>query len=144
MMKFNGGILSPLNDEVTEKMAKFKNGEAYEIDIKLSRNPAFLRKAFAFFNFCYEHWDGSMAHPDLEPKALLDRMRKDMTIMAGYYHVVVNLKGELRKEAKSLSFGSMTEDEFRDCYSSLINVAIRTIFRGMDSEAINSKLLEFF
>lgn len=59
MMKLPGGILSPLNDEEAERLKSFQNGEQYEIEIKRQRNPAFHRKVFAFFNFCFDCWSGS-------------------------------------------------------------------------------------
>jgi len=144
IIKGYGGTLSPASDEVAEQLTKFKSGELYEIEMKLVRNPAFLRKVFAFFNFCFEHWDGQKAYPDLDPRVMKDKMRKDLTVIAGYSDVVVDLNGNLKRVPKSLSFGQMSEEEFQGCYSALINAAIRTIFKGMDCERINTRLLEFF
>ena len=56
MIKTAGGYLWPAFDRDAEKLTKFKTGETYEIEIKQSRNPAFHRKVFEFFNFCFEHF----------------------------------------------------------------------------------------
>ena len=58
IIKQYGGVLVPASDMDSEKLTKFLTGEMYVIDIKLTRNPAFHRKVFAFFNFCFEHWEG--------------------------------------------------------------------------------------
>ena len=36
MLKFHGGQLSPANEEAAEALEKFKNGEQYEVEIKLT------------------------------------------------------------------------------------------------------------
>ena len=41
MVKHPGGLLSPANDMEQEKLAKFKTGDQYTIEIKLPRNPRF-------------------------------------------------------------------------------------------------------
>ena len=50
---------------------------------------------------------------------------------------------EVRIEAKSLSFGSMDEEEFEDCYKACVNAAMKNIFKGCDS-SVEQKLLSFF
>ena len=56
MVKQAGGLLVPVDDMESERMKRFKAGEVYPVEIKQSRNPQFHRKVFAFFNFCFEHW----------------------------------------------------------------------------------------
>jgi aspartyl-tRNA synthetase len=58
MIKSAGGLLTPASDMEADKLTKFKSGELYEIDIKLTRKPSFHRKVFSFFNFCFAHWKG--------------------------------------------------------------------------------------
>ena len=56
MLKMAGGMLAPLDDMQAEALMKFKTGEQYQVEIKQVRNPAFHRKVFAFFKFCFDHW----------------------------------------------------------------------------------------
>lgn len=140
--KSPGGVLVPASDIEAGKMEKFKTGESYEVEIKRSRNPAFLRKAFALFNFCFEHWQGEQSF--LDEAAQFDKFRKDLTCLAGYRHTLVNIRGEARVEAMSLSFGAMSEDEFEQCYSAIVNAAIRNIFNGSQDAEIESRLMSFF
>ena len=66
-----------------------------------------------------------------------------MTILAGYHNKFYGINGSVRIEAKSLSYGSMGEEEFAQCYNALIQVAMQQIFKG-DDEEIYDKLAGFF
>lgn len=142
MTKVQGGVFIPANDMEHEKTTKFKTNELYEIDIKLVRNPAFHRKAFAFFNFCFEFWSDGTDFK--EHAAQFDVFRKNLTVLAGYYTKLFNIKGELRIEAKSLSFGSMKQEEFEQCYSALVNAALKHIFSGGIDDNTENELMGFF
>lgn len=72
-----------------------------------------------------------------------ERFRKDLTILAGFYEQTVRLNGDVRTEAKSLSFANMKPDEFERCYKAMINAAIKYIFRGCN-EITENRLLTFF
>jgi hypothetical protein len=141
MVKQPGGILAPATDEDSEALSKFKTGEQYQIEIKRARNPAFHRKTFAFFKFCFEHWSSDREF--MNERGQFDVFRNNLTVLAGFYTEYYNLKGEVRIEAKSLSFGSMSQDEFEQHYQALIAAAMRNIFKGCDS-SVENQLLSFF
>ena len=143
IVKTAGGNLWPADDIDAEKLTKFKTGETYEIDIKLSRNPAFLRKVMVFFHFCEDHWDGERVHEYVSSKEQFDRFRYDLTILAGFYIQTTRLDGSLRTEAESLSFASMTEERFQECYLALTKAAMKHIFKTADSNTYN-QLIGFF
>ncbi|OOF70051.1 hypothetical protein BKG91_10000 [Rodentibacter caecimuris] len=120
MTKLPGGTFVPATE--TEALQKFRNGEQYEIEIKQVRNPAFHRKVFAFFNFCFEHWAADKTEwKYFDERKQFDTFRKNLTVIAGYKDVTYKLDGSLRVEAQSLSYGNMEQDEFEKCYSALIN-----------------------
>ena len=143
MVKTAGGNLWPVDDMDAEKLTKFKTGETYEIDIKLTRNPAFLRKVMVFFHFCFDHWDGTKVHEFCTETEQFDRFRKDLTILAGFYIQSERLDGTLRTEAESLAFASMKEERFQECYLALIRAALKHIFHDADVDTEN-KLISFF
>jgi hypothetical protein len=122
-------------------MKRFKNGESYEIEIKLQRNAAFHGKVFAFFNFCFDCWASDREFMD--EAGQFDVFRKNLTVLAGYYDQYYTISGEMRVEAKSLSYASMEQEEFEQCYSALINAALVHIFPGCDA-GVESKLYDFF
>lgn len=141
VVKQPGGVLIPASDMELEKLNKFKTGEQYQVEIKLTRNPKFHRKVFAFFNFCYEHWKGDNEFQSDSKQ--FDVFRNNLTVLAGFYESFYSIKGEARIEAKSLAFSSMSEEEFRECYNALINAAMKHIFKTMDNKTYN-RLLSFF
>ncbi len=143
MVKTAGGNLWPVDDMDAEKLTKFKTGETYEIDIKLTRNPAFLRKVMVFFHFCFDHWDGSKVYEFCSEPEQFDMFRKDLTILAGFYYQAERLDGTLRTVALSLAFANMTEEKFQECYVALTRAALKHIFKTADENTYN-QLIGFF
>ncbi len=141
MIKQPGGLLVPASDMELEKLNKFKTNGQYSVEIKLSRNPDFHRKVFAFFNFCFEFWKGDNEFQS-ETKQF-DIFRKHLTCLAGFYEQYSNIHGEIRVEAKSLSFSSMKQEEFEECYLALIRAALKHIFVGANVN-IENQLMDFF
>ena len=140
-IKQAGGVLVPADDVTADKLTKFKTGEQYQVDIKRTRNPAYHRKIFAFMNFCFQYWKGTNEFQDEAQQ--FDEFRNQLTIMAGYYDQVFDLKGQFTLRPKSLSFASMSQDEFEACSNAMIQAALTNIFRGCD-ESIQNRLYEFF
>ena len=143
MIKQPGGLLTPADDYEHEKLVKFKTGEHYEIDIKLARNPAFLRKVMVFFTFCFNHWSGEIVHEYCSESEQFDRFRKDLTILAGFYIQSLRLDGSIRVEAESLAFASMAEERFQECYLALIKASLKHVFHNADINTEN-QLMGFF
>ena len=145
LVKHPGGLFSPLHDKDLERLQRFKNGETYTADIKLTRNPRFHRKVMAFFGFCFEHWSADRAGlGNADETTQFNRFRKDLTILAGFYDTVTNIRGEVRAEAKSLSYAQMEQEEFERCYSSLINAAIKHVFAGTKDQRVLNQLYSYF
>ncbi|OOF72394.1 hypothetical protein BKG91_09485 [Rodentibacter caecimuris] len=145
MTKLPGGTFVPANETEAEALQKFRNGEQYEIEIKQVRNPAFHRKVFAFFNFCFEHWSVDKTEWQyFDERKQFDTFRKHLTVLAGFYETTYNIKGDVRIEAQSLSYGNMEQDEFEKCYSALINAALKNIFGNTTDENVINQLYAFF
>jgi len=145
MVKLAGGVLSPVTEEEAEKLKRFRNGEQYQIEIKLSRNPAFHRKMFAFFGFCFEHWCADKAgYQFMDREAQFNTFRNQLTVLAGYYTQTYKLDGSIRIEAMSLAYASMKPEDFESCYSAVINAAIKHVFAGTTDEQIINRLWSFF
>jgi Protein of unknown function (DUF1367) len=141
MIKLAGGVLVPASDMELEKLHKFKTNEQYAVEIKRTRSPKFHRKVFSFFHFCFEHWKCDREFPSESRQ--FDTFRNHLTVIAGYYDELVNIHGEIRIEAKSLSYSSMSQEEFEELYNSLILAAMRNIFHTSDEETY-SRLMSFF
>lgn len=145
MVKMQGGTFCPIDEIQAEALKKFRNGELYEVEIKQTRNPQFHRKVFAFFNFCFEHWSADKTEwKYFDERKQFETFRKHLTVLAGFKDVSYTIDGRVRVEAKSLSYGNMEQDEFEQCYSALINAAIKHIFQGTTDENIINQLYAFF
>lgn len=125
--------LVPASEAAVEWLKRKKLGATILVDAREMRNAAFHAKFFALMHLAYDYWSegvdtleykGEPVHPEF------DRFRKDVTILAGFYHSVVNLKGEVRIEADSLKWASMSEETFTKLYDATIRVLLRRVFNG--------------
>lgn len=145
MVKMQGGTFCPVDENQAEVLKKFRNGEQYEVEIKLTRNPQFHRKVFSFFKFCFEHWAADKTDwKYFDERKQFDTFRKHLTVLAGFKDVSYTIDGRVRVEAKSLSYGNMEQDEFEACYSALINAALKHIFNNTTDQKIINQLYAFF
>ncbi|OKP29407.1 DUF1367 family protein [Serratia fonticola] len=145
MVKNAGGVFCPAFEHDLPRLTKFKNGEVYTADIKLTRNPAFHKKMFAFFGFCFAHWAAENAGYECSDEyTQKEEFRKNLTILAGFFDVVTTIKGETKVRAKSLAYANMEPDEFERCYSAMINAAIKHLFNGTTDRNTLNQLQSFF
>lgn len=115
-----------------------KNGEVVRAEIKRPRNYEFHKKFFALLNIAYESWEPEEIEYHGQPVGKnFDKFRDDITILAGYYNIFVNIKGEPQAEAKSISFGKMEEDEFAELYSKTIDVILKRVLKNYTREDID-------
>jgi hypothetical protein len=147
MVRRPGGSLAPATDEDAEALRKIKTGAAVRVEVKQIRNYKFLQKWFTLAKFAFDIWSERM--PAIEYKGQpvrpsFDRFRKDLIILTGHYDATYNARGEVRLEAKSISFASMSEDEFEKLYSETINVILLKILNGsgMTEEQLRSHVEE--
>jgi len=144
---FNG--LIPADHEAEGWLRKKKMGVIVSAETKEVRNYAFHKKLFALLNLGFEYWEpGTISCDYGVPEKNFTRFRKDVTILAGYYHSVIRLDGSVRIEADSISFAKMDDDTFADLYSSVLDALIKRIpmLKKMGEEEIDkavNKLSEF-
>lgn len=128
LTKSIGGALVPIDQQAIDYLTKLKTGAGVTVEIKRHRNPAHHRKFFALLNLAYDAWEPAPATYKGETVGKnFDQFRNDITVLAGHYEMAVNLRGETRLTAKSISFGSMGQDEFDDLYSATVNVVLTKI-----------------
>lgn len=125
--------LVPACEEATQWLAKKKLGATILVEPREMRNGAFFRKWWALVKLGYDYWSESAATIEFRGQPVLpdfDRFRKDVTISAGFYNPVVNLKGEVRIEPESLEWASMPEERFTKLYDATIQVLLSRVFNG--------------
>lgn len=127
LIKTMNGFM-PYDPQSGEWAEKIKAGQVIRGKFTKMRNAAFHRKFFALLNLAYEYWEpGEIDSKYGKPEKNFERFRKDLTILAGYYDTVINIKGEVRVEAKSISFASMDNDEFEKLYNAVLDVVLKRI-----------------
>lgn len=127
------GSLKPAFDSDHDKLKKIKAGAIVECEIKQPRNILFHRKFFALINLVYSNQ---------EVYNNLDHLRKDLTVVAGYYDVRYNFEGVEIYEPKSISFASMDEAEFNDYYSAIIHTICN--HWPYTKEELEEEILQYF
>lgn len=127
------GALVPASEEGSEWLKRKKHGATILVEPREMRNGAYHRKWFALVKLAFDYWSENAATIEYRGAPVLpdfDRFRKDVTISAGFYRPVVNLKGELRIEPESLKWASMDETRFGELYEATIRVLLARVFNG--------------
>lgn len=136
-----GGLLRPANDDVAATMHKWGVNKLVIGKFRRPRNSQFHRKFFAMLDVGFDAWEP----PDevefhgkkYNVEKNRERFRKDLIIAAGYYDTVVNFRGDVRAEAKSISFASMDEDEFGELYNAVQNVLLKNILKNYTEDDLD-------
>jgi hypothetical protein len=87
---------------------------------------------FALFKLAFDAWEPEGEENEYKGQPIakdFDRFRKDITILAGFFHPVFNVRGETRLEAESLSFGSMSESRFGEVFKAVLNVVWERVLK---------------
>lgn len=147
LTKAAGGVLVPCDPQAAEFIAKMKVGAGVRATVKQQRNVQFHRKYFALLNLAFDHWEPTEAtYKGQVVGKNFDQFRNDVVCLAGFSEVAINMRGEVRVTAKSISFGSMSQDEFDGLYSATVNVVLRHILTNYTQgqlETVMDQLLGF-
>ena len=147
LMKAPGGALIPADEDARETVNGWKVGQGVRAKVSRMRNLAFHRKFFAMLNLGFDAWEPPPVVLNGIPAVKnFERFRKDVLIQAGFYELTVNMRGEARAEAKSISFGSMDEDEFEKVYSKVADVLLQkvlTTYTREDLDRVVEEMLGF-
>jgi hypothetical protein len=123
----------PADEQTREWLAKKKLGATIQANASEMRNGAFFRKWWSLINLAYDYWKDDAETVEYKGERVqpnFDRFRKDVTIAAGFFDPVVNLKGELRLEPESLRWSQMDEERFTKLYDATIQVLLQRVFNG--------------
>ena len=133
MIRQPGGLLQPATDEDAELLRKIKAGTTVRVEVKQIRNVKFLRKWFTLAHYAFDIWSETVEPMEYKGQPVMpefERFRKDLIILCGHFDAVYNVRGEVRLEAKSISFAGMSEETFEKLYSKTIDVILAKIVGG--------------
>lgn len=135
LVKTPQGYLAPSDEEAAERLKKVKVGAIVRCDIKQMRNYDFHKKFFALVKFLFDIWEETMPRAEYRGRPILpniDKFRRDLVILTGRYTATYNVRGDVQLEADSISFASMSQAEFEQLYSDVINVALAKVLDRPD------------
>jgi hypothetical protein len=137
------GVLIPDSEGDADKLAAIANGETIRADIKRPRNIKFHRKYFALLDVLYDLFqpdeqEERLWYKGIQPIKNRERFRYDIAIATGFYEMVYTLKGEVRAEAKSISFANMEQDVFDSLFSKTIDYGLLRIAKGKTREELEN------
>lgn len=151
LLRTASGAFIPATEEDADLAKRFKVGSISRVELRLMRNAQFHRKFFSLLKVAYDLWEDTLPAQQYHGRDVLpdfDRFRRDVIIMAGFFRPVWNARGELRVEAESIAFSSMTEERFEKLYSATINVILQKILpnRGLTEQGLREwaeRVLEY-
>lgn len=139
----HGYALMPAHQSDLEEIKKLPVHQPVRVKVTRIRNVDHHRKWWALVNYAFDVWEP----PDeyLGEKNL-DRFRKDVIILAGFYEKHWRLDGTLRIEPRSISFSSMSQDKFDELYAKtfeVINKHVLKTYSGEELQRVMRELEEF-
>lgn len=145
LIKRPDGSFVAADEEQAELAAKLPVGKLIRSDMKRVRNPRFLRKFFALLKVGFESWEPPLTeYRGYEVQANFQQFRESVTILSGYFNVTTSITGRVRVTPKSISFGSMEEEEFEQLYNAAADVLLQNVLarytRAQLDATVNAKV----
>lgn len=116
-----------------EKLKKIKAGKMVKCVITQPRNLKLHRKFFSLI---------SLVFANQEHYSNIEHLRHDLIIAAGFYDERVSFHGEVVIEPKSISFANMSEDEFQELYSKVVDAIVQ--YFHFDKQDILDNVAQFY
>lgn len=123
--------LVPLYPSDFDDKRKLRLGETYQVEVTNPRNVGFHKKFFAMLNVGHENTSLDMP---------FDTYRKYMIVKAGFFTAYQTPKG-IYYDPNSISFASMSQDEFEEVYSRVLDKVIEDV--GLEREDVERQLINF-
>jgi hypothetical protein len=143
LAKAAGGILVPIDQPSADYIQGFALDAGFKAHVREYNNPAFHRKLMSLFQHAFNVWEPvDVYYLDQLVRKNFDQFRKDVTILAGYYDVYVDIRGRVRTVARSLNFSTMGHSEREALFSAVIDVVLTRILRGYTRADLDNVLAQ--
>lgn len=142
LTKLPDGRLMPIDQAGIDYLRKVKAGKLIRCTVVQVRNYLFHKKFFLMLNTIYENWEPPVCEwAGVKAEKDVETFREELTILAGFHHVVVSIRGEARVRADSISFANMDQDTFDRFYSAVFRKGWELLMRqspAWTEERLNS------
>ncbi len=126
------GALRPANSDTEELIRKLKDGTEYSIELKRTRNLQWHRKYWLLCTIISENL------PDNVSK---EGVSDYIKIESGHVRLE-KIGGEIHKFPKSISFSSMSAEEWESFWQRAVEVCCEKIIPGLVKEEIELEIFE--
>lgn len=133
-----GDYLVPVDEQSAEAIKALKNGQGIRLTMKRVRNIGHHQKYFALLNLAYDAWEPTAEYKGEKVQKNFEQFRNDITVLAGFSETTVTLRNEIRVKAKSISFGSMSQEDFEILYSRTIDVILSRILTNYTKDDLDN------
>lgn len=132
--------LIPLYDSDFEEKKKLKVGVVYTAEIRVPRNYQFHKKFFALINAGYSLLPERTQHGFRS----VEGFRQYVLVAAGFYETFFHPRlHQFVEIPRSISFASMDEAEFDDCYNAVKNTIFALLGDRVNEQTFEQYLSNF-
>jgi len=130
LVKNYDGTYSPRDPWSDEWSIKNKTGSAYAVKDTSTRNYPHTQKYFVMIRMAFDNLPE--VYNEKYPTEL--SLRKALQVAAGYFDIIYYLDGGFAKVSQSISFASMSQEEFEKLYSAVLDVILKHFGFGREFE----------
>lgn len=134
LRKVRGGGFWPADERAEDFARGVREGEIIKSDMKRPRNGAQHRLYFALLSKVQENTDDRWPNTD----ALLQAVK----IALGHFDTMQLVDGRIVPHPRSISFGSMPQDDFRRFFDDTVKLVITKIIPGLDRNDLMREINE--
>ncbi len=128
-----------------EELQRVKLGAVIKVEWVQPRNYRFLKKFMAMLRLGFDAWEPKGGDAIVLEKNF-DSFREQAIILAGFVDATYSITGDVTLRAKSISFGSMREEEFQAVYDKVATVLLERVlvtYRRSDLDRVVDELMRF-
>jgi hypothetical protein len=143
LAKTAGNYLAPMDSQSEAFIAGCPAGAGFSVTVRRHNNPQFHRKLMALFQHAFDVWEpGELEYGGQPVRKEFEQFRKDMTILAGYYDCVMDVRGRMKFVAKSLNFSTMDHYEREALYSAVIDVILTRVLTNYTRDDLENVIAQ--
>lgn len=117
--RFDGSYI-PFDDMSQVALNKIDSDECIEVKISNIRLLWYHRRFFLALKFIHEN----LSEEYLKIYPTQESLRKVLLILSGHIDIIEMPDGSIQKQARSINFETVNQDDFEQIYSTFIDVAL--------------------
>lgn len=144
--KIGRDLLIPLTPDDQEWLDKVQMMGVVKTKWVKERSSQNHKRFFALMKLAFDHWEPKPVQYQgrtVQPEKNFEEFRRWLIVLCGYYTVTGYPDGSVRIRAKSIAFGNMDEAEFRQLFSTAIDVLLKLVMTNYSRPDLERAVLEF-